>query len=111
MDVVASQVCCRGLQQPPITALVVGDVGLHLVVQPPVCDQHAFDTCYLGINREEILKQTLKLANPTTKTDDIVFFFIYFLFSSTKQYQKYPLTDIAEASRGAEGAAAPREIS
>lgn len=38
VDVVSLQVCSRRLKEPPVPALVVGDVGLHLVVLLLVCD-------------------------------------------------------------------------
>lgn len=43
MDVVPFQVCSRRLEEPPVPAFIVGDVGLHLVVLLLVCDQHSFD--------------------------------------------------------------------
>lgn len=47
MDVVAPQVGSGSLQEPPVAAFVVGDVGLHLVVLPLVGDQHAFNSGHL----------------------------------------------------------------
>lgn len=48
VDVVALKVAGGSLQQPPIPALVVRDVGLDLVLNFTVGDQHPFDACYLG---------------------------------------------------------------
>lgn len=47
VDVVSLQVGSGRLQEPPVAAFVVGDVGLHLVVLPLVGDQHAFNSGHL----------------------------------------------------------------
>lgn len=47
VDIVGPQVFARGLQQPPVSSSVVGDVGLHLVVCPLVGQEHPLDTCHL----------------------------------------------------------------
>lgn len=47
VDVVPLQVGSGSLQEPPVAAFVVGDVGLHLVVLPLVGDQHAFNSGHL----------------------------------------------------------------
>jgi len=47
VDVVALHVGGGRLQQPPLPALIVGDVGLHLAVVSPVSDQHACDAGHL----------------------------------------------------------------
>lgn len=47
MNVISLKVTRRSLEEPPVSAFIVGDVRLHLVVLPLVGDQHAFDSCYL----------------------------------------------------------------
>lgn len=47
VDVVGPQVFAGGLQQPPVSASVVGDVGLHLVVRPFVGQEHPLDARHL----------------------------------------------------------------
>lgn len=47
MNVVSIQVSSRSLQQPPVPAFIVGDVGLDLAVLPLVSNQHAFNSCHL----------------------------------------------------------------
>lgn len=47
VDVVPVLVRSRSLQEPPVSAFVVGDERLHLVVFPLVGDQHAFNAGHL----------------------------------------------------------------
>lgn len=47
VDAVGPQVFAGGLQQPPVSASVVGDVGLHLVVRPFVGQEHPLDARHL----------------------------------------------------------------
>ncbi len=47
VNVISIQVSSRSLQQPPVAAFIVGDVGLDLVVLPLVSNQHAFNSCHL----------------------------------------------------------------
>ena len=48
MDVISGDVRGRRLQKPPLPSFVVGDVGPHLAVVPPVRDQHAGHTSHLA---------------------------------------------------------------
>lgn len=47
VNLVPLQVRSGGLQQPPVPALVVSDVCLHLVLHFSISNQHAFDSRYL----------------------------------------------------------------
>lgn len=59
VNVISIEITCRSLQEPPIPAFIVGDVCLHLVVVPLVCNQHAFNPCYLiNINSRLALRLT-----------------------------------------------------
>lgn len=51
MDAAAPQVSAGGLQQPPVPASVVGDVGLHLVVCLFVGEEHSFNPSDLGCKK------------------------------------------------------------
>lgn len=44
----SSEVHVGSLQEAPISAFVVSDVCLHLVIHLLVCQKYPFDTCYLG---------------------------------------------------------------
>lgn len=44
----STQVHIWGLKEAPVSALVVSDMRLHLVIHLLVCQEYPFDTCYLG---------------------------------------------------------------
>ena len=53
MNAVAPQVFARGLQQPPVSASVVGDVRLYLVISLLVGQEHPFYSRYLGNKKKK----------------------------------------------------------
>lgn len=56
---IPSQISVWCLQQTPVSALVVGNESLDLVIHLPVSQEYAFDPCYLG-KRERGEKNTLE---------------------------------------------------
>lgn len=53
VDVVASQVFARGLEQTPVSAPVVRNVRLHSVCCLLVGQEHPFDSCHLQTQTAE----------------------------------------------------------
>lgn len=48
MNGISCQVSSGRLQKPPVSALVVSNVRLHLVLHLPISNEHTFNPCYLG---------------------------------------------------------------
>lgn len=54
VDVVALQVLAGGQQQPPVSAPIIGDVCLHLVIQFSVGQEHPLYSCYLVSKKQQL---------------------------------------------------------
>lgn len=48
MNGISCQVISGRLQKPPVSALVVSNVRLDLVLHLSISDEHTFNPCYLG---------------------------------------------------------------
>lgn len=54
VDVVALQVLAGGQQQPPVSASIIGDVCLHMVIQFSVGQEHPLYSCYLVSKKQQL---------------------------------------------------------
>lgn len=74
MDWIPSEISRGSLQEPPVSAFIIGYMSLHLIIYLLIGQEHAFYPCHLGMGTSKITRKRCTTNNHICKVTPFQYF-------------------------------------